>query len=71
MSAVGQTYDIESFYDGLVEHGLIIPTAIQGGYGRGAVFEDILTRFNDLVSRSRQRRWRRADDVSADRSSRR
>ena len=52
MSAVGQTYDIESFYDGLVEHGLIIPSAIQGGYGRGTVFEDILTRFNDLVSRT-------------------
>ena len=29
MSAAGQTYDIESFYDGLVEHGLIIPSAIR------------------------------------------
>jgi len=52
MSAAVKTYDIEKFYDGLVEHGLIIPSAIQGGYGRGTVFEDILTRFNDLVSRT-------------------
>ena len=51
MSATETTYDIESFYDGLVEHGLIIPSEIQGGFGRGAVFEDILERFNDLVSR--------------------
>lgn len=45
------TYDIESFYAGLVEHGLIIPTGVKGGYGRGAVFEDILRRFDDLVGR--------------------
>lgn len=45
------TYDIESFYEGLVSHGLIIPTGIRGGYGRGAVFEQVLRGFNDLVSR--------------------
>jgi seryl-tRNA synthetase len=44
-------YDMAAFYAGLVEHGLILPTGIKGGYGRGAVFEDILQRFNDLVSR--------------------
>ena len=44
-------YDIETFYAGLVEHGLIIPTGIKGGYGRGAVFEDILRGFNELVTR--------------------
>lgn len=44
-------YDIETFYQGLVEHGLIIPTGIRGGYGRGAVFERVLRGFNDLVSR--------------------
>lgn len=44
-------YDNKSFYADLVAHGLIIPTGIQGGYGRGAVFEDILNRFNALVSR--------------------
>ena len=51
MSTTKQTYDIDGFYAGLVEHGLIIPSDIQGGYGRGGVFEDILDRFNDLVSR--------------------
>lgn len=43
--------DVGTFYAGLVSHGLIIPTGIKGGYGRGAAFEDILRRFNDLVSR--------------------
>ena len=45
-------YDIETFYAGLVEHGLILPTGIRGGYGRGAVFEKILRGFNELVSRT-------------------
>jgi len=44
-------YDLKAFYDGLVEHGLIIPTEVKGGYGRGAVFEDILERFDALVMR--------------------
>jgi seryl-tRNA synthetase len=43
-------YDIESFYAGLVKHRLIIPTGVQGAFGRGAVFEDVLERFNGLVS---------------------
>ena len=42
------SYDIASFNAALVEHGLIIPTAVKGTYGRGPVFEDILGRFNDL-----------------------
>jgi seryl-tRNA synthetase len=37
--------------DGLVHHGLIIPTDVAGGYARGPVFEDILTRFDALVMR--------------------
>lgn len=45
-------YDSESFYRGLVEHGLIIPGEVKGAYGRSRVFEDILQRFNDLVSRT-------------------
>lgn len=49
---MSKTYDIENFHRELVEHGLIIPTGVKGGYGRSAVFEDILTRFNDLVSRT-------------------
>jgi seryl-tRNA synthetase len=44
-------YDIENFYQGLVDARLIIPTGIKGGYGRGPVFEDILRSFNALVSR--------------------
>jgi seryl-tRNA synthetase len=43
-------YDIEKFYAGLVEHKLIVPTGVQGAFGRGAVFEDVLERFNSLVS---------------------
>ncbi len=46
------TYDTENFYEGLVSHGLIMPTGIRGGYGRGAVFERVLRGFNDLVSRT-------------------
>lgn len=38
-----------SLYDGLVEHGLIIPVGVQGAFGRGAVFELLLARFNALV----------------------
>lgn len=45
-------YDPEVFYAALVEYGLIIPTGVQGGYGRGSVFEDILTRFDALVART-------------------
>ncbi len=48
---VSHTYDIEAFYAGLVEHGLIIPTGVKGGYGRGPVFEDILRSFDNLVAR--------------------
>ncbi|PXW98129.1 hypothetical protein C7444_103225 [Sphaerotilus hippei] len=52
MNDAPRTFDIETFYQSLVEHGLIVPTGIRGGYGRSAVFEDILNRFNDLVSRT-------------------
>ncbi|MGO9709507.1 MAG: amino acid--[acyl-carrier-protein] ligase [Polyangiaceae bacterium] len=44
------TYDVQSFYDGLVKHGLIVPVRVQGAFGRGAVFEDVLERFNGLVT---------------------
>ena len=48
------TYDIENFYSELVKSGLIIPNGVKGAYGRGAVFEDILRSFNDLVTRIAQ-----------------
>src|SRR5882672_9959857 len=44
-------YDQQGFYDDLVEHGFIIPTSIQGGYGRGAAFEKVLAGFDALVLR--------------------
>lgn len=44
-------YDVQGFYDQLVAHGHIIPSGVQGAFGRGAVFEDVLERFNALVSR--------------------
>lgn len=45
-------YDPKAFYDDLVAHGLILPTAVKGGYGRGPVFEDVLSRFDALVMRN-------------------
>ena len=45
-------YDIDHFYASLVEAGLVIPTGVQGGYGRGPVFEDVLRSFDALVQRT-------------------
>jgi seryl-tRNA synthetase len=42
--------DPQTLYDGLVAHGLIVPTAVPGTFGRGAVFEDVLERFNACVT---------------------
>ncbi|MGZ5787765.1 MAG: amino acid--[acyl-carrier-protein] ligase [Ramlibacter sp.] len=47
-------YDVENFNRGLVDHGLIIPSSVKGAYGRGAVFEDILRRVDDLLGRLAQ-----------------
>lgn len=44
-------YDPSAFHDALVAHGLIIPTGVAGGWGRGPVFEDILNRFDAKVMR--------------------
>jgi seryl-tRNA synthetase len=44
-------YDSQEFYDGLVKHKLIVPVGVAGAFGRGAVFEDVLERFNALVSK--------------------
>src|SRR3981189_328406 len=38
------------FYDQLVQHRLILPLGVNGVFGRGPVFEDVLQRFSDLVS---------------------
>jgi seryl-tRNA synthetase len=42
--------DPAAFHDGLVRHGLIVPAGVPGIFGRAAVFEDILERFNRRVS---------------------
>lgn len=43
-------YSAQEFYDGLVENKLIIPVGVPGAFGRGAVFEDVLQRFDALVA---------------------
>lgn len=48
---MNSSFDSAGFYDGLVKHGLIIPVGVPGAFGRGAVFEDVLERFNALVTR--------------------
>ena len=43
-------FDPKSLFEGLVAHGLIVPTAQPGTFGRGSGFEAVLERFNALVS---------------------
>lgn len=49
MKMTTTTYDNESLHHGLVEHGLIVPTAVPGTFGRTAAFETVLERFDGLV----------------------
>lgn len=44
-------FDPLVFEDALIAQGLIIPTGVPGGWGRGPVFEDILNRFDAKVMR--------------------
>jgi seryl-tRNA synthetase len=44
-------FDVEAFQRGLVEHGLVLPSGVQGVWGRGTPLEDIIQRFDELVSR--------------------
>ncbi len=44
-------YTPQKLYDDLVAHKHIIPVGVPGIFGRGAVFEDVLHRFDALVSR--------------------
>ena len=41
----------QTLLSGMLDAGLLIPCGIPGLYGRGEVFEDVLTRFNAHVSR--------------------
>ena len=45
-------FDPATFRQGLIEHGLLIPTGVKGGDGRSAKLEDILDRFDALVMRN-------------------
>lgn len=49
---MGDRFTPEACHAGLVEHGLIIPVGAKGIFGRSAVFEDVLERFNLLVSKT-------------------
>ena len=44
-------YSAQDLYDGLVRSGLIVPTSVKGVFGRSAIFEDVLQRFDDYVTR--------------------
>ncbi|HEX4337006.1 MAG TPA: amino acid--[acyl-carrier-protein] ligase [Polyangiaceae bacterium] len=44
-------YTPQKLYDDLVAHRHIIPVGVQGIFGRGAVFEDVLRRFDAVISR--------------------
>ena len=46
-----QTPAEKQFLDELLAQKLLIPTGVPGVYGRGQVFEDVLLRFDDLVTR--------------------
>jgi len=43
-------YDAERFWQGLVDHKLVVPVRVQGVFGRGAVFEDVLERVNAQIT---------------------
>jgi seryl-tRNA synthetase len=42
------------YRDELVEAGLLIPSGVRGVYGRGGVFENVITQFDALVTRAGQ-----------------
>ncbi len=43
-------YDPQKFHDGLVKAGLIVPVGVPGIFGRSAIFEDVLARFDQRVT---------------------
>ena len=58
-------YDIDDFNAALVEHGLIVPTAVKGTYGRGPVFEDIAAAFQRPRQPHRDTRRRAGAELPA------
>ena len=49
---MSDTFDAQAFHDGLVAHGHIVPLGVPGTFARGAVFEDVLERFDRLIDRA-------------------
>jgi len=49
---MAEGFSSQGFYDDLVKNRLIIPTSVPGVFGRGTVFEDVLHRFDALLSRA-------------------
>lgn len=47
---MGARHNQQDCYDALVSHGLIISVGAKGVFGRSALFEDVLERFNRLIS---------------------
>lgn len=47
--------EADDFRDALIRHGLLIPMGVDGLYGRSGVFEDVVERFNALVTAAGQR----------------
>jgi seryl-tRNA synthetase len=41
----------QTFLDGLIGKGLLIETGVDGLYGRSGIFEDVVSRFDSLISR--------------------
>lgn len=48
--SVDGSHDVDDFRAGLLAHGLITSMGVNGLFGRGPVFEDVVERFNALVS---------------------
>ncbi|HTI15729.1 MAG TPA: amino acid--[acyl-carrier-protein] ligase [Dictyobacter sp.] len=45
------TQNVEnSFLAQLIQHGLLIPSSVKGVYGRNGIFEDVLTRVDNLIT---------------------
>src|SRR6185437_8197970 len=47
--------EAREFYEGLVAHGLIVPTEVPGAFARGPGFERVLCAFDALVQRETAR----------------
>lgn len=51
-TTVANEQEMERFFEGLVEHGLVVPTRVPGTFARGPVFEDVIASFDRYVLRA-------------------